>query len=337
MAEERPSKKVYVSNISRDVRERDLYKLFQELGRVESVALKGRFAFVEFERSRACEDALKEYDGFNFMGTRIRVEPYRYNGGDVRYGGDPRNDRRFRDRGDRGYDRRGGDDRGYGGGDRGYGGGGGRRERRDYSKDYAVYVYGLEPNMSWQDLKDFGRTVGRSVTFANVNRMRNDECEGVIKYSDKEDYENALKELDGQRMGGKRIKVFERPQINENEEKRGRQRERSISRSRSESYSRSRSRDKKRGSKKEKRSRSRSRSMSSSESGSYSREEKKASASKENKQQNAKRSRSPSRSVSVSHSRSRTPERKLEKKKESRSRSMTPSSGAVVEMKEMKE
>ena len=52
-------RKVYVSNISRDTRERDLGRLFEEVGRIERLQFKNRFAFVEYETSRGCEDSVQ--------------------------------------------------------------------------------------------------------------------------------------------------------------------------------------------------------------------------------------------------------------------------------------
>eukprot|EP01083_Nonionella_stella_P052749 139841_1 len=169
----RNPRKVYVSNISRDTRERDLGRLFEEVGRIERLQFKNRFAFIEFERSRGCEDAVHKFDGMYFMGRRLRVEPYCYRGGDRKYRSD------------------------------------------NYSNDYRVYITNLDSMTSWQDLKDFGRTAGKSVTFADVRVIRNDdysqrknELEGIIEYSDLRDFENALKELDGARLNGVRVKVY---------------------------------------------------------------------------------------------------------------------------------
>lgn len=55
----RNPRKVYVSNISRDTSERDLGRLFEEVGRIEKLQFKNRFAFVEYGSSRACEDSVQ--------------------------------------------------------------------------------------------------------------------------------------------------------------------------------------------------------------------------------------------------------------------------------------
>ena len=90
-----------------------------------------------------------------------------------------------------------------------------RKYRSDnFSNDYRVFVCNLQPMTSWQDLKDFGRTAGQSVTFADVRPMRSGasrgarELEGIIEYSDRRDFDHALQELDGARLNGVRVKVF---------------------------------------------------------------------------------------------------------------------------------
>ena len=59
MSANKNPRKVYVSNISRDTRERDLGRLFEEVGTIERIQFKNRFAFVEFARTRGCEDAVQ--------------------------------------------------------------------------------------------------------------------------------------------------------------------------------------------------------------------------------------------------------------------------------------
>jgi len=261
----RNPRKVYVSNISRDVRERDLGHLFDEVGKISKLQFKNRFAFIEYERNRDCDDAVHKFDGFYFRGRRLRVEQYCYRGGDRKYRSD------------------------------------------NYSNDFRVYITNLDSMTSWQDLKDFGRTAGKSVTFADVRVSRDgdddnghkSELEGIVEYSDIRDYENALKELDGARLNGVRVKVYSKSSYDRNKfaDDGGRSRSRSRSRSRDRRRKHSLSRSPKREHYDEddgarvggNRSRSRSRSRHN-----YS--DRKSSA-----------SRSPSRSRSASRSQSRSP------------------------------
>jgi len=260
----RNPKKIYVSNISRDVRERDLGRLFEEVGRIDRLQFKNRFAFVEFERSRECEDAVHKFDGMFFMGRRLRVEPYCYRGGDRKYRSD------------------------------------------HYSNDYRVFITNLDSMTSWQDLKDFGRTAGKSVTFADVRVLRDsddhsrkNQLEGIIEYSDINDFENALKELDGARLNGVRVKVYSKSSYDRSKFSED---DRNDSRRGGRSRSRSRERPSRR-----KYSRSPSPKANGNGGGHYGRDRNARSVSRERSRSRSRNNRRrPRRSPSASHSRSRS-------------------------------
>lgn len=46
MSSVRNPRKIYVSNVSREVRERDMYELFEACGKVTRIQFKSNFAFV---------------------------------------------------------------------------------------------------------------------------------------------------------------------------------------------------------------------------------------------------------------------------------------------------
>jgi RNA recognition motif-containing protein len=115
---------IYVGNLSNDVTEEDLKKLFEASGQVESVnIIKDKFsgqsrgfAFVEIPNKNEALAALKEADGKELKGRAIKVNEAR-----ARSGGPGR---RSGGGGQRGGFGSGGSRGGRGGG---YGGGGGRR------------------------------------------------------------------------------------------------------------------------------------------------------------------------------------------------------------------
>ena len=125
-------------------------------------------------------------------------------------------------------------------------------------KGYRLIVEGLDQMTSWQDLKDFGRTAGESVAFADVYSGRRGGKEGVIEYHDFEDFKHAAKYLDDARLNGVRVRVFEDKKRNEQRlgggsrdrmggrDEHGRRGRGSRDRSRSRSRSRSRDRVKRR-------------------------------------------------------------------------------------------
>lgn len=73
---------------------------------------------------------------------------------------------------------------------------------------YRLLVYGLDSMTSWQDLKDFGRSGGKSATFADVF-IRRGKKEGIIEYRDGEDFKQALKYLEDARLNGVKVHVAE--------------------------------------------------------------------------------------------------------------------------------
>lgn len=110
------------------------------------------------------------------MGKRLIVKPYRYRGGDFRYNPDAApNPAKFR----------------------------GPR-----SVSYRLYITGLDDSTSWQDVKDFARTGGRSVCYTDVYQ-KHGRKEGVIEYYRREDFEYALRYLDKARLNGCRVRVFD--------------------------------------------------------------------------------------------------------------------------------
>ncbi|CDR95112.1 splicing factor, arginine/serine-rich 3, putative [Babesia bigemina] len=122
------SARVYVGNLPDTCSPKDVEAEFQKFGKLTSCELKknvggAAFAFLEFEDPRDARDAIKEKDGADFLGKRLRVEtPF------------------------------GSKDDGRG--NRRRGPGPPRRGR------YLIEVTGLPPSGSWQDLKDHMREAG---------------------------------------------------------------------------------------------------------------------------------------------------------------------------------
>mmetsp|Transcript_15623 Transcript_15623/g.24710 ORF Transcript_15623/g.24710 Transcript_15623/m.24710 type:complete len:420 (-) Transcript_15623:215-1474(-) len=173
----RNPRKIYIANISRHARERDIGKLFEEAGGIASLEHKGNFGFIEYEADQAADVAIRRFHDYDFMGKRLIVKHYRYRGGDFRYNPDAApNPAKFR----------------------------GPR-----SQSFRLYITGLDDSTSWQDVKDFARTGGRSVCYTDVY-SRHGKKEGVIEYYRREDFEYALRYLDRARLNGCRVRVFDK-------------------------------------------------------------------------------------------------------------------------------
>ncbi|EDQ92575.1 uncharacterized protein MONBRDRAFT_13665 [Monosiga brevicollis MX1] len=124
------SRRVYVGNLPRDIRERELDELFYKYGRILDIHIKGPYAFVTFEDERDAEDAVHGRDGINFAGGRLRVELS--NPG--RRGANPRDN--FSGK----------------------------------HSEFRVLIKGLPRTASWQDVKDFFKDERLDVVFTDVNR-----------------------------------------------------------------------------------------------------------------------------------------------------------------------
>ncbi|KAL6725310.1 hypothetical protein ANCDUO_27696 [Ancylostoma duodenale] len=169
----REDTRIYVGNLPPDVREKDIEDIFAKYGKIRFVDIKGGrgplYAFVEFEDSRDADDAVRGRDGYDFDGSRIRVEFTR--------GVGPRGP------GGRPMGGRGGFSRDRGGPRRG-----GPPSRRS---NYRVVIEGLPTTGSWQDLKDHMREAGE-VCYADVSR----DGTGAVEFTRLDDMKYALKKLD---------------------------------------------------------------------------------------------------------------------------------------------
>jgi len=241
--------RVYIGNLPKDCRERDLEKEFKHFGRVRDVLVKTGYGFVEFDEHRDADDAVYDMHGKEFLGERITVELAR---------GTRRERSKDRKRGSRApwMDKYGPPQR----------------------TKYRVVVENLSTRVSWQDLKDLMRRAGE-VCYADAHKDRRNE--GVIEFATRRDMERAFDKYDGYEMNGRKIKLIDesggggsRSRSRSRRSRSRRSRSRSGSKSRSRSRSRSRSKRSRSNSKikDEKKSRSKSHSRSKSKSRSASKE-----------------------------------------------------------------
>eukprot|EP00922_Rhytidocystis_sp_ex-Travisia-forbesii_P050035 GHVS01074458.1.p1 GENE.GHVS01074458.1~~GHVS01074458.1.p1 ORF type:complete len:417 (-),score=84.53 GHVS01074458.1:322-1572(-) len=166
--------KIYIGNLPVDCQEDEIRREFRDYGRILGVECKGKFAFVEFERSREAEEAMHSMDGRTFLGGRIIVQPHRPGLRGSRgppahqVVAPPPRDKLPMPTG------------------------------RDKRTTYRVLLFNIDPRASWQDLKDFGRNAG-DVNFANVFTNNGNKI-GVIEYFSDEAMHRAVADLDGRRL-----------------------------------------------------------------------------------------------------------------------------------------
>jgi len=226
--EQRENKRLYVGNVSSRTSESVLKDAFNEYGRIEQILLKDGFGFVEFEDIRDAQRAKRELDGEEVGGSRLNVQFSRKPGS--KFASSPRRRRRSHSRGSRSRDRNH------------------RREPFGKKTNYKMEVLNISEYTSWQDLKDFARGAGNSVEYTKVFDGPRGEKRGLIEYKEKEDFEEALRTLNGRELDGRKVKLIEKGSGNRY---RSRSRDRSPRRSprrRSRSKERrSRSRDSRKG------------------------------------------------------------------------------------------
>jgi len=251
---------VYLGNLPRDVRKREVEDIFRKYT-PDDIAVKRGYAFLTYEDERDAEDAINTYDGERFCGRKIIVERQRgsgphgrdriiamgYNMRDVR--DRSRSKRRSRSR-SRSRSRR----RSYSR-SRSRGRGGRRRSRsgmRYLPKGrYRIIIEDVPRETSWQDLKDFAKEwdCPRPITAVVRRLSRKGYPVGIMEFDTARDVDEAIDRLDGRKIqpgrgaphsySPTRVRVYE----DKPGDSRSRSRSGSYSRSRSRSRSRSKSRD----------------------------------------------------------------------------------------------
>lgn len=157
--------RIYVGNLPPHVSAKELENEFRKYGTIVQCDVKktvsgSAFAFIEFEDARDAADAIKEKDGSDFEGNRLRVEvPF-----------NARENGRYYGRGGRMMGR-------------------GQKPRRG---KYVVEVSGLPISGSWQDLKDHLREAGEC-GHADVFK----DGTGEVSFFNRADMLEAIEKFDG--------------------------------------------------------------------------------------------------------------------------------------------
>merc|ERR1711937_66623 len=216
---------VWMGGLPERVRSREIEDFFKGYGRILDVAIKSKYAFIEFEDERDADDAIRDLDDRRLNGSRVRLEKSKgckdkyvdfQRTGRVRYRSYSREvspgRRRYRSRsGGPSYRSRSRS--------RSPRRGSSRREnfyqKPAYKKygapektKWTVEVDNLSSRCSWQDLKDFMRKAGE-VTYGDAHG----DCgknRGVVCYEREEEMQRAVDELDGREINGRAVKLTEK-------------------------------------------------------------------------------------------------------------------------------
>ena len=69
-----PNTRIFIRNLPPNVSQDDLKKLFSKCGKIENVVTKNNFAFIEYTTVQSSLNAIRNFNDYNFHGTKIVVE-----------------------------------------------------------------------------------------------------------------------------------------------------------------------------------------------------------------------------------------------------------------------
>eukprot|EP01041_Mallomonas_annulata_P003635 gene3635-7250_t len=159
--------RIFIGRIASRTKQEDIEDLFKRFGEIKRFDFKLGFAFIEYADKRDAEDAIRDMNGQVVDEAAIVVETAK----------GPRENAPTRTGG------------------------------APLKTGLRIRVEGLSSDTSWQDLKDFARTVGRPLytdVFADGY-----EKVGVVEFETEQCLEAALSKLHGQSLKGKVVSVTE--------------------------------------------------------------------------------------------------------------------------------
>ncbi|EXJ82841.1 hypothetical protein A1O3_06656 [Capronia epimyces CBS 606.96] len=163
------STRLYLGNLPRNITKQDIQDHFGTHGTdsIKEIKLMNGFGFIEYEDPMDARDVVP--DGTEFKGERLTVQ----------FARGPRRKDDFNGPSDRNVP----------------------RPRRTV---YRMQVTGLQPETSWQDLKDFARNSGQlDVVYSETGRER--DGKGFVEFETQADLKTAVEKLDGQTFKGAEV------------------------------------------------------------------------------------------------------------------------------------
>ncbi|MEW5299820.1 MAG: hypothetical protein WDW38_010845 [Sanguina aurantia] len=156
---------IYVGNLPEGTRSKELEDIFHKFGRIRMVDIKSPprppgYAFVEFEDARDAQEAARRRDGYEFGGSRLRVEVAK--GGNETQGA-PRGAPFRSPRGATGY---------------------------------RLLIKGLPKSASWQDVKDHFRRIVKPLYTEVMRDATGSGVTGIVEFETKDDMRLAIRKLD---------------------------------------------------------------------------------------------------------------------------------------------
>ncbi|KAL2408391.1 hypothetical protein ABEF95_002416 [Exophiala dermatitidis] len=162
------STRLYLGNLPRNITKQDIQDHFgtHGAGSIKEIKLMNGFGFIEYEDPMDARDVVPAFHGTEFKGERLTVQ----------FARGPRRKDDFNGPSDRNIP----------------------RPRRTI---YRMQITGLQPDTSWQDLKDFARNSGQlDVVYSETGRER--DGKGFVEFETQADLKTAVEKLDGQTFKG---------------------------------------------------------------------------------------------------------------------------------------
>ena len=69
-----PNTRIFIRNLPPKVTEEDLNTLFSKCGKIDEIIIKNNFAFIQYNTIQSSQNAIRNFNDFNFHGTKIVVE-----------------------------------------------------------------------------------------------------------------------------------------------------------------------------------------------------------------------------------------------------------------------
>ena len=69
-----PNTRIFIRNLPQKVTEDDLNSLFSKCGKIEEIIIKNNFSFIEYATVQSSLNAIRNFNNYNFHGTKIVVE-----------------------------------------------------------------------------------------------------------------------------------------------------------------------------------------------------------------------------------------------------------------------
>ncbi|OAG39713.1 hypothetical protein AYO21_05988 [Fonsecaea monophora] len=162
------STRLYLGNLPRNITKQDIEEHFgtHGTGSIKEIKLMNGFGFIEYEDAMDARDVVPAFHGTMFKGERLTVQ----------FARGPRRKDDFAGPSDRNVP----------------------RPRRTV---FRMQITGLQPDTSWQDLKDFARSSGQlDVVYSETGRDR--DGKGFVEFETSSDLKTAVEKLDGQTFKG---------------------------------------------------------------------------------------------------------------------------------------